>query len=590
MSCRSMRTKGTAMSNFDFLISYDPHLAELGAKAEEYLYSDPSASATKLRSLCEELARRARKALHLKLPLDPNRRPIDTFDSNVSSIKAAIPADAGADLDQIRQIGNTGTHAQRATVSEAKSALAAAHRVAVWFLRDIARSRSTIPPFRMPEPLKEESPDSQPDLSHILTPAKEFIGKRHGKWIAGVLAALGITFGYHLASDEEHRWNVALIKTVRIAVFVLVLALFAVPFLFLGNGMTIWAAYHFFVSSIADKVGWSEYLINALGLALLIPFFYAVRLVFSRVARRRLGGYSILLLMAIGYNLMLYAATKDSPFKGAQKWVAINDEGCTVSDRAGVDPETGSLLVPLTYEIWRKCKFIGKEPMVAVDAAKNLWFNANTGAPQLWYSRDPSGKLEFFKRQGFNPSTGVEVQPVTHELHEEWLKANLPPEPKPPPSPPTQQEILRTMLNASSPERTGVLLLEQPGGVPGAEALDRYLSGMNTSAFRTDEILRKGYGRKFYSGDATLVRDTIGITHLRSYVVAEVKANCEKRSGDLDADLLSCDLIVDAKKFDANGGLAGTMMAQGTGVGFNKDKALDQAAERASAKFKAFVK
>jgi len=133
-------------------------------------------------------------------------------------------------------------------------------------------------------------------------------------------------------------------------------------------------------------------------------------------------------------------------------------------------------------------------------------------------------------------------------------------------------------------------LLDQPGGDSGADALERYLSGMNTSAFRTEEIVRKGYGPKFYSGDASLARDTIGITHLGSYIVAEVKTSCEKRSGDLDADLLSCDLTVNAKKFDADGGLAGATTAQGTGVGFNKEKALDQAAQRASAKFNAFVK
>jgi hypothetical protein len=581
------------MSNFDFLKMYDPHLAALGMKAEEYLYSDPSASTTKLRSLCEELAKQVREKLRLPLPRDEKtRRENDSFENVVAAIKKdrRVPYSVGESLDKVRRIGNTGTHDQSATITRAKTAIEKTHQIASWFAKDFLRLPISIPPFRMPEPPKGETPDSQSDLSNILTPAKEFISSRQGKWITGILAALGITFGYHLATDEEHRWNVALVKTVRIAVFVFVLALLAVPFLYLANGMTIWAAYHFFVSSIADKVGWSEYLIHVLGLALLIPFFCAVRLVFSRVARRRLGGYSILLLMAIGYNLMLYAATKDSPFRGRQKWVAINDEGCTVADRAGVDPETGSPLVPLTYKIWRKCKFIGKEPMVAVDAAKNAWFNANTGAPELWYSRDPSGKLDFFKRQGFNPSTGVEVQPVTHELHEEWLKANLPPAPKLPPAPPTQQEILHTMLNASSPEGTGVLLLDQPGGDSGAEALDRYISGMNTSAFRTEEIVRKGYGPKFYSGDASLVRDTIGITHLRSYVVAVVKTNCEKRSGDVDADLLSCDMTVNAKKFDADGGLAGATMAQGTGVGFNKDKALDQAAQRASSKFNAFVK
>jgi len=580
------------MSNFDFLKMYDPHLAARGMKAEEYLYSDPSASTTKLRSLCEELAKQVREKLGLSLPRDWKGREIETFENVVAAIKSdsrVLPF-VGEDLDKIRRIGNSGTHEQSATFTQAKAAIEKTHRIASWFVRDFLRLPISVPPFQMPEPPKEETPESGHDLSDVSTPVKEFFESRKGKWISGILAALGITFGYHWATDEEHRWNVALVKTVRIAVLVLILAMLAVPFLFLANGMTIWAAYHFFVGSIADKVGWSEYLIHALGLALLIPFFYAVRLVFSRVARRRLGGYTILLLMAIGYNLMLYAVTKDSPFRGGQKWVVINDEGCTISDRAGVDPETGNPLVPLTYQIWRKCKFIGKEPMVAVDAAKNTWFNANTGAPELWYSRDPSGKLEFFKRQGFNPSTDVEVQPVTHELHEEWLKANLPPAPKLPPGPPTQQEILRTMLNASSPGGTGVLLLDQPDGDSGAEALDRYLSGMNTSAFRTGEIVRKGYGPKFYNGDASLVRDTIGITHLRSYVVAEVKTNCEKRSGDLDADLLTCDLTVNAKKFDADGGLAGATMAQGTGVGFNKDKAMDQAAQRASAKFNAFVK
>ena len=457
------------MSNFDFLVSYDPHLAEMGAKAEEYLYSDPSASAQKLRSLCEELASRAREALHLELPYDREKKRVDdTFASNVKVLKQTrrISADVIADFDQIRHIGNTGAHEQRSTVTEAKSALAAAHRVAVWFLRNIAHSRSPIPPFQMPEPPNGETSAPQPDFSQILTPAKEFLGKRQGKWTAGILAALGITFGYHLATDEEHRWIVALVKTVRIAVFVVVLALLAVPFLFLANGMTIWAAYHFFVSSIADKVGWSEYLIHVLGLALLVPFFYAVRLVFSLAPRRRLGGYSILLLLAIGYNLMLYAATKDSPFRGRQKWVAVNDEGCVISDRAGNDPDTGMALVPLNYERWQKCKFIGKEPMVAVDPANNEWFTPNTGKAKLWYSRDSRGKLEFFKRPGFNPLTDVEVQPVTYELREEWLRANQPPPPKLPPGPPTQHEILHAMLNASSPGGTGVLLLDQLAATP----------------------------------------------------------------------------------------------------------------------------
>lgn len=224
--------------------------------------------------------------------------------------------------------------------------------------------------------------------------------------------------------------------------------------------------------------------------------------------------------------------------------------------------------------------------MGSVDPATHDWFNPNTGAPMLWYSRSSDGKLVFFLRSGVNPRTGDQLLPVTRELEQSWSEALTPK----PPRPITQRDELHAMLSPAASGGPGVLLLHQSANDrEGADALARHLSGVNTSAIPADALKRHGLASRFYQGDSVLVRDVLSITHLKSLVVAEVTINCAKRSS-LDADLLSCDLTANARKFDAHGNPAGSQMFQSTGAGFTQEAALDAAAERASASLVAFAR
>ena len=227
--------------------------------------------------------------------------------------------------------------------------------------------------------------------------------------------------------------------------------------------------------------------------------------------------------------------------------------------------------------------------MVPVDAATHDWFNPNTGAPMLWYSLSSDGKREFFLRFGTNPRTGVTVLPVTRELQQAWVAENTPKSPKPVP-PKTPEDILSQIMHPAVSDGPGVLLLDvKANDQSGVDALNRHLSGVNTSAFPAAALASRGFARKFYQGDAGLVRKALAITRLNSLVVAEVKTECAKKSS-LDPDLLTCDVFANARRFDVQGNPTGSASAHGTGVGFNQADALEQAAQRASGELIALAK
>ena len=374
----------------------------------------------------------------------------------------------------------------------------------------------------------------------------------------------------------------ALRNTVRLVALLLIFALLALPLFIFANGLSVWEAFHWFVSSLSKRLDWSEYLIRSLGLGLLLPFCYSVRLAFSRKSSHRVAGFAVLILMAVGYNVMFYYATKDWPFG---KFYERTDEGTVIYDRAGNSPVTGKPLLPMTPDVWREYQLELKFLMTPVDPASAVWFNPNTDTAMLWYSCDPNGKYEFYKRPGYDPNSGVTLLPVTHELYGSWFAARQPKIVKPE----TPQEALRTILHPAASGGTGALLVgKTPAGREEAEALARHLSGVNTSAFSAAELERRGYASKLLQGDSSLVREVLSITHLNSLVVAEVNTDCTKRSS-LDADLVSCDLTANARKFDSHGNSAGSRMVQSSGAGFNQDAALDAAAQRASANLSAFA-
>ena len=390
-------------------------------------------------------------------------------------------------------------------------------------------------------------------------------------------------------------------KAVRIAVIVVVLALLAWPLFIVANWMTARSVYHHFVGSVSETLGWNRYLIHALVLACLVPFFYGVKLFFSPLSRaRRSTGALLLTGMSIAYNLAFYFATRDLAFGFGHgqvlKYYARTDKGIVFYDRPGFDQATGQELKPVTRDVIRELTLLQEGPLTKVDPAGAAWFNPYTGKPQLWYYRFPDGELEFYNKPGMHPQTGDPLSPVTRELFLSWREGHGAHAGQPSPSPgivrtaaapaakanARMERFRETLVAGAGHGATGLLVLGRDETErEAAEHLARHLPGFDANVFRTTTLQREGFGTELYDGNADLLRETMSVTQLGSLVVVQVSVLCEKRS-QLDPDLLSCDVTANARKFDARGNPAGSASAHGTGAGFNRTDAVEQAAQRAA--------
>ncbi|WP_156380665.1 sel1 repeat family protein [Pseudolabrys sp. Root1462] len=90
-------------------------------------------------------------------------------------------------------------------------------------------------------------------------------------------------------------------------------------------------------------------------------------------------------------------------------------------DSPGFHPLTGQTLLVVTPEIVDESRS-KVEPRVpkAVDIKTATPFDPQTGETRLWFSRDAKGQLEFFDGPGFNPKTGVKLEPFTRSVMEQW--------------------------------------------------------------------------------------------------------------------------------------------------------------------------
>jgi hypothetical protein len=393
--------------------------------------------------------------------------------------------------------------------------------------------------------------------------------------------------------QREGGGGFSMAKALRVLVVVVVLALLLWPLLAIGNFLTARGVYRHFVDVLADQLGWNLYLIKALVLACLVPFFYAVKLFFSpfnKIKRRQ--GALLMTAMAVAYNLFFYFGTRDVTFgfghRETLKYYARTDKGIVFYDRPGFDPTTGQELKPVTPEAVRELNQLREGPLARVDPAQVAWFNPYTGAPELWYYRFPDGQLEFYNRPGMHPQTGEKLSPVTKELYMSWRstghETNLVSTKTgvaPAKTDARMEGFRRALVPGSGHGSTGLFMVSQDeAGQEGADILARHLPNFNSNALRAAMLQRGGFDAELYAGDAELLRQAMEVTQLGSLVVARVTVLCEKRS-PLDSDLLSCDLTANARKFDAHGNPAGTASAHGTGAGFNRTDALEEAAKRA---------
>lgn len=118
-------------SNFDFLNRYWPALAQIGATAETYVYSDPNACIYKLGMFAERLVQESLVFEHIAEPAVDN-----THANRIRILKRAglLPHEIDNTLYVLRKTRNSAVHIGTDSVDEAKTLLSLTYNLAVWFM------------------------------------------------------------------------------------------------------------------------------------------------------------------------------------------------------------------------------------------------------------------------------------------------------------------------------------------------------------------------------------------------------------------------------------------------------------------------
>ena len=155
-------------SNFEFLNRYWPVLAQLGANAENYLYSDPNACIYKIGLFSERLVQEILLFENIPEPTEDN-----THSNRIRLLKRAglLPRDIDNTLYLLRRSRNSAVHAGADSVDDAKTMLSMTYNLAVWFMETYGDWNFSAPAFVMPE---EEHPE---DLQSVITAQEQKIAE-----------------------------------------------------------------------------------------------------------------------------------------------------------------------------------------------------------------------------------------------------------------------------------------------------------------------------------------------------------------------------------------------------------------------------
>ena len=153
-------------SNFEFLNRYWPALAQIGAAAESYVYSDANACLYKLGMFGERLILEIFAFEHIKEPTIDN-----THANRIRLLKreGLIPKKIDDILYALRKTRNDAVHAGANSVEDAKTLLSMTYNLAVWFMEVYGDWGYIAPAFVMPENVV------QPDYESIIKEQEEKI-------------------------------------------------------------------------------------------------------------------------------------------------------------------------------------------------------------------------------------------------------------------------------------------------------------------------------------------------------------------------------------------------------------------------------
>lgn len=173
-------------SNFEFLKRYWPALAQIGATAENYVYSDPNACLYKLGMFGERLILEIFAFEHIPEPTIDN-----THSNRIRLLKreGLIPKKIDDILYALRKTRNNAVHGGADSVDDAKTLLQMAYNLSVWFMEVYGDWGYIAVGFVMPE--------------ETILPDYESIIKEQEEKIAALAAQVQVVFT--AASDKTSK-------------------------------------------------------------------------------------------------------------------------------------------------------------------------------------------------------------------------------------------------------------------------------------------------------------------------------------------------------------------------------------------------
>lgn len=171
-------------SNFEFLNKYWPILAQLGANAENYLYSDPNACIYKLGMFSERLVLEILVFEKIDEPQNDN-----THANRIRLLKRAglLPYEIDNTLYLLRKTRNTAVHTGSDSIDEAKLLLSMTYNLAVWFMETYGDWTFCAHDFVLPEEV------SHPDFETLIAEQEKKIAELSKKLAAVTTGVSGTT-------------------------------------------------------------------------------------------------------------------------------------------------------------------------------------------------------------------------------------------------------------------------------------------------------------------------------------------------------------------------------------------------------------
>ena len=144
-------------SNFSFLNTAFPVLANFGSLAEQYCYSDSNSCLMKLGMIGETIVNLIFGYDRIPLPFDNTAvKRIDTL-----LREGLITRDLSDILHALRKARNKAVHENYASVEEGKTLLQMAYSLCEWFMQTYGDWNYQNQPFVMPQPAQKKKPASK---------------------------------------------------------------------------------------------------------------------------------------------------------------------------------------------------------------------------------------------------------------------------------------------------------------------------------------------------------------------------------------------------------------------------------------------